>query len=162
MPDLSFILTVLAAACLVPSLYKGAVQDMKEFRFSEKHFDSLWINAAFILLILAYLLMFCEGMWYTIVSWAVLSIVATLIFLFIAFRYGGGGDWRAMIYIVWIAPFFMFHTLIAIGLCGIAQAGYWVIKPDESVPRMFRKVPFAVSIFWGYVIGVIFFVLTNL
>ena len=73
---------------------------------------------------------------------------------------GGGGDWRALIYIAWIAPFLLIYTILAMMVCGALQAFYWIARPDIDVPPAFRKVPFAVSIFAGYAIALVFFVLT--
>ena len=113
MITISVFLGILAAVCLIPALYRGAAQDLKEFKFSEIHFDSLWINAAFVLDVLMYVELLVEGSWLLAVEWLVLSFIASLIFLFIAFRFGGGGDWRALIFIAWIAPFILIPVILA-------------------------------------------------
>jgi hypothetical protein len=43
-------------------------------------------------------------------------------------------------------------------VCGALQAFYWIARPDIDVPPAFRKVPFAVSIFAGYVVALVFFI----
>lgn len=162
MIPISELFGILAAICLLPSLYRGAVQDLEEFKFSEKHFNSLWVNAAFILAVLMYISLLLEGSWLLAVEWGIVSAISSLIFLFIAFRFGGGGDWRAMIYIAWITPFILIYVIMASAICGVIQAVYWTTRKDIKVPPMFRKIPFAVSIFAGYVIALIWFAATVL
>lgn len=157
------ILAALAAACLIPSLFRGAAQDLKEFKFSKTHFDSLWVNAAYVLVVLMYLWILLDGLWLIVAEMMMISIVSSLIFGFIAFRYGGGGDWRALIYIAWIAPFMLFSVLVATGICGIVQAVYWMTRTDidTDTPALFRKIPFALSILCGYLIALGYFVATS-
>ena len=104
---LSQILGTLAAICLIPSLYSGTLQDLKEFMFSEKHFESLWINLAYILVILMYLFLLIEGSLTFAAELILISVIATLVFSFIGFRFSSGGDWRALMYVAWIAPFML-------------------------------------------------------
>jgi hypothetical protein len=159
---LSWVFGILAAICLIPSLYYGTIQDLKEFRFSKAHFESLWVNSAFVLTILMYLFLVIEGSAVFAIELLVLSVIATLIFSFIGFRFSSGGDWRALIYVAWIAPFLLAYVLFATGVCAIVQALYWVLRTDITTPRMFRKIPFALSIFCGYGIALGYFALTNL
>lgn len=160
MISLSLFCGILAAACLIPSLYRGAVQDLREFRFSASHFDSLWINAATVSTILMYFFILADGLWLIVFEFFLLSLISWLIFGFIGFRYGGGGDWRALSYIAWIAPFLLVNAIFAIGICACAQAIYWVFRKDIATPPMFRKIPFAVSIFCGYVIALVLFIMS--
>ena len=153
---------IVAAICLIPSLYRGAVQDLKEFKFSEAHFNTYWINAAFVCVILMYIALVSEGLWFLAVEFFVLSILALLGFSFIAFRYGGGGDWRALIYIACIAPFVFIQAIVAAAVCGMVQAIYWVLRTDIETPAMYRKIPFALSILAGYLISLIWFIVTVL
>ena len=153
---------ILAAICLIPSLYRGTIQDLKEFKFSEIHFNSLWINGAFVFDVLMYTSLLSEGLWLLAVEFFALSVAASLIFLFIGFRYGGGGDWRALIFITWIAPFMLIQVLLVSAVCGIVQAVYWLMRPDIDTPPLFRKIPFTLSIFAGYLIALIWFVATAL
>ena len=153
---------ILAAICLIPSLYRGTIQDLKEFKFSEIHFNSLWINGAFVFDVLMYTSLLSEGLWLLAVEFFALSVAASLIFLFIGFRYGGGGDWRALIFITWIAPFMLIQVLFVSAVCGIVQAVYWLMRPDIDTPPLFRKIPFTLSIFAGYLIALIWFVATAL
>jgi prepilin signal peptidase PulO-like enzyme (type II secretory pathway) len=153
---------IVAAICLIPPLYRGAAQDLKEFKFSEIHFDSLWINAAIFLDVLMYVALIAEGSWVLAAEWLVLSIAASLIFSFIAFRYGGGGDWRALIFIAWIAPFMLIDVILASAVCGIVQAVYWLMRTDIDTPPMYRKIPFALSIFAGYLISLLWLIVTAL
>jgi hypothetical protein len=162
MIHISEILAILAAICLLPALYRGAVQDLKEFKFAEIHFDSLWVNAAIIPTVLMYVALLFDGLWLMVVEWLVLSVVAALVFSFIGFRFGGGGDWRAMCYIAFIAPFMLVQVIIASLLCGMIQALYWIARADIDLPPMFRKIPFAVSIFCGYVIALVWLIWTGL
>ena len=151
---LSQILGTLAAICLIPSLYSGTLQDLKEFMFSEKHFESPWINLAYILVILMYLLLLIEGSLTFAAELILISVIATLVFSFIGFRFSSGGDWRALMYVAWIAPFMLAYVLLATGICGVVQAVYWMMKPgDTDTPVMFRKIPFALSILCGYIIA---------
>ena len=160
MIPISEIFGILAAICLLPSLYRGAVQDLKEFKFAEIHFDSLWVNAAIVLTIGMYISLLIAGLWWLAVEWLVLSVISALIFGFIGFRFGQGGDWRAMMWIAVIAPFMLMEVLIASGICGIVQAIFWIIRPDIETPPMFRKIPFALSIFAGYVIALVWITAT--
>ena len=153
---------ILAAICLIPSLYRGTIQDLKEFKFSEIHFNSLWINGAFVFDVLMYTSLLSEGLWLLAVEFFALSVAASLIFLFIGFRYCGGGDWRALIFITWIAPFMLIQVLFVSAVCGIVQAVYWLMRPDIDTPPLFRKIPFTLSIFAGYLIALIWFVATAL
>ena len=159
---LSWVFGVLAAICLIPSLYYGTIQDLKEFRFSKAHFNSLWVNAAYVLTVLMYLFFVIEGSIGFAIEMLVLSIIATLIFSFIGFRFSSGGDWRALIYVAWIAPFLLLYVLFATAVCGVVQALYWVLRTDIKTPPMFRKIPFALSILCGYGIALGYFALTNL
>jgi hypothetical protein len=158
----SMLFGILAAICLIPSLYRGTIQDLKEFKFSEIHFNSLWINGAFVFDVLMYTSLLSEGLWLLAVEFFALSVAASLIFLFIGFRYGGGGDWRALIFITWIAPFMLIQVLLVSAVCGIVQAVYWLMRPDIDTPPLFRKIPFTLSIFAGYLIALIWFVATAL
>ena len=152
---------ILAATCLLPPLYRGAVQDLKEFKFSEEHFNNLFVRGSIFNTIVMYvLLIFHESGWLFAAELLAISVVASVFFSFVGFRYGGGGDWRALIYIAWIAPFLLIYTILAMMVCGALQAFYWIARPDIDVPPAFRKVPFAVSIFAGYAIALVFFVLT--
>ena len=153
---------ILAAICLIPSLYRGTIQDLKEFKFSEIHFNSLWINGAFVFDVLMYTSLLSEGLWLLAVEFFALSVAASLIFSFIGFRYGGGGDWRALIFITWIAPFMLIQVLFVSAVCGIVQAVYWLMRTDIDTPPLFRKIPFTLSIFAGYLIALIWFVATAL
>ncbi len=156
---ISGILGILAAICLLPSLYRGVVQDLKEFKFAEAHFDSLWVNAAFILIGGMYVSILIDRLWLMVVELLLISVVASLIFWFIGLRSrGAGGDWRALIYIAVIAPFMLLEVLVASCICGVVQAVYWIMRPDIKTPPMFRKIPFAVSIFSGYVIALLWMV----
>jgi hypothetical protein len=162
MIPLSEIFGIMAAACLVPPLYYGTVQDLREFRFSKTHFESLWVNAAYVLVILMYLEILLEGSWIFACELLAISVVSSLIFSFIGFRYSSGGDWRALIYVAWIAPLMLVSVLLASGICGILQAMYWVWRTDIDVPPMFRKIPFALSIFCGYLIALSYMIVTGL
>ena len=152
----------LAAICLIPSLYRGTIQDLKEFKFSEIHFDSLWINSAFVFDVLMYASLLSEGLWLLGVEFFAVSVAASLIFLFIGFRYGGGGDYRALIFIAWIAPFMLIDVILASAVCGIVQAVYWLMRTDIDTPPMYRKIPFALSIFAGYLISLLWLIVTAL
>jgi hypothetical protein len=158
----SVIFGILAAICLIPSLYRGTVQDLKEFKFSETHFNSLWVNAAIIFDVFMYISLLVEGSWMLAVEFFALSVVASLIFLFIAFRYGGGGDWRALIFIAWIAPFILGGVIAASAVCGVLQAIYWLWRDDIDTPPLYRKIPFALSIFAGYQISLAWLIATAL
>lgn len=156
---ISGILGILAATCLLPPLYRGAVQDLKEFKFAEIHFDSLWVNAAFILTICTYISFLIDGIWLMVVECLLLSFFASLFFWWVGLRSKGmGGDCRALIYIAVIAPFMLGEVLIASFICGLVQAVYWIMRPDIKTPPMFRKIPFAVSIFAGYVIALLWMI----
>jgi hypothetical protein len=154
------ILGILAAICLLPSLYRGAVQDLKEFKFAEIHFDSLWVNAAIVLIIGMYIALLIDGLWLLAVEWLAFSVISALIFGFIGFRFGQGGDWRAMMWIAVIAPVMLVNVIIASAICGVVQAIYWLMRPDIDTPPMFRKIPFAVSICTGYVIALVWMIVT--
>jgi hypothetical protein len=160
--SLSEILGILAAICLIPSLYYGTLQDLKEFRFSKAHFNSLWVNAAYVLVILMYIFMLIEGNLFVVIEFLALSVISTLIFSFIGFRFSSGGDWRAMIYVAWIAPFLLFYVMIAAAGCAFVQAIYWVMRTDIDTPPLFRRIPFALSILCGYGLALGYFALTNL
>jgi hypothetical protein len=157
----SEILGTFAAACLIPSLYRGAVQDLREFKFSEAHFDNLWVDAAVALTVLMYIALICEGSWLLAAGYLALSVIASLVFGFIGFRMGGGGDCRALIFIACIAPFMLLQVLIMIAFCGVAQGLYWLMRIDMNVPPMFRKIPFAVSILCGYLMALVWMIYSN-
>jgi uncharacterized membrane protein len=150
---------ILAAACLIPSLYRGAVQDLKEFKFAEIHFDSLWVNVAIVLVIASYVSLVIDGVWLLAGELLFLSLAASLLFSFIGFRYGRGGDWRALCFVSWIAPFMLLQVLVASALCAFVQGIYWMARTDIDTPPMFRQIPFAVSILCGYVIALVWMVL---
>jgi len=159
---------IVAAFCLIPSLYRGAVQDLKEFKFSEIHFDSLWINAAIILDVMMYISLVVEGLWVLAAEFLAVSVIASLVFSFIGFRYGGGGDCRALIFIACIAPFMLVTVILASAVCAMVQSFYWLYRTDywlyrtdiDDTPPFYRKIPLALSIFTGYLISLIWFIAT--
>jgi hypothetical protein len=157
----SQLFAILAALCLIPSLYRGTVQDLKEFKFSEVHFDSLWVNIAVVLDIAMYISLLTEGSWVLAVEWFALSIFASLVFAFFGFRYGGGGDWRALMFIAWIAPFMLLWVIAVSSVCAVVQAIYWLFRTDLDTPPLFRKIPFALSILTGYLISLIWFIVIS-
>jgi len=158
----SAIAAILAAACLLPSLYYGARQDLKEFRFSEIHFESLWINAAIVCTVMMYVCLIAEQGWQSIIAYLTMTIISWIAFSFIAFHFGNGGDWRAMMYVAGIAPSILINTIISIAVCGIVQAIIWLARTDIKIPPMFRKIPFAVSILCGYMIALGWFVVSGM
>ena len=158
MIPVSMVLAVIAAFCLLPSLYYGARQDLKEFKFSASHFDSLAVNAAIVFTVAMYLMLVVEGAWFTAVTFVLLSAFASMMFLGLGIRFGGGGDWRALIYIAWISSPILISTIILSAIFGAVQAIYWVLRPDIITPPLFRKIPFAVSIFLGYLSALLIFI----
>jgi hypothetical protein len=118
------------------------------------------VNAAIIMTIGMYISIIIEGVWLMAVEFFAISVVASLIFSFMGFRFGGGGDWRAMCYIAFIAPFMLVQVILASALCGVVQAIYWMARTDIDLPPLFRQVPYAASIFCGYLIALVWLIVT--
>ena len=159
---LTSVFALAASLCLIPSLYHGAKQDLHEFKFSESHFKTDLIKIAFGFLALTYVCMFIDELSTMVAMMVGMSLIGWVVFSFIGFRFGNGGDWRAMMYIAAITPFLLFSSMIVIGICAMIQAIVWVARKDILVPPMFRKIPFALSILVGYVIAVVVFAITSI
>ena len=90
------------------------------------------------------------------------SIVCAVICLVIGYRYGSGGDWRAMAYISiltpWLLPAFVVSTMIFSFIIAIVA----LIRPsDELDPVFTRHIPFALAILLGYIAALLIHISGN-
>ena len=163
--SIPFILSILAAILIIPILIRGAIEDINTRTFPA----SFWktpqhlVEIAGALVLTQYIIMVCIGDWITVATLVLISVVLSLIFLFIGLNFGSGGDWRAMIYIALLSPALILTTCLASLACGFILAIYEMIQPEDEIePIMFRTIAFAPAICAGYICSIIYAVITNL
>lgn len=155
MDGMPFKLAVLAALCIIPTLFAGAVRDVTDRKFPAKYWEWWPVKAAAIVVFIEYLVIISDRNYTLAISLFAISIVAALVCLFVGYRYGSGGDWRAAAYVAIISPWLMPAFIIFGILAAFCLAAYIVIRPDEKLPVPYRTVPFAVAIFVGYVMAIV-------
>jgi hypothetical protein len=156
-----------AAILITPILVLGAKSDMKTRMFPKSLWEQGflgWVTkVSGLLTFLAYLLLIAEGLWTLAAMFAISAIVAVVIFALIGYRFGGGGDWRAMIYIALIAPgvLFTFTFWICLCLATIVVAFNMLLKPDPTTHPFKRHIPFSAAICAGYCVTLAFILVSG-
>jgi hypothetical protein len=157
--SIPFILSILAALCIVPTLIAGAISDYKTRTFPADYWKYAGKVAGFFVF-LEYCMMVSSGQWIEVLILLGVSIVASAFFFFMGIRYGSGGDWRAMIYIAWIAPAMLAIICVFSLAVGFMQA-IDALRVKSDVPIIMRNVPYAVAICGGFVIAIMFTIWSN-
>jgi hypothetical protein len=157
-----FILENLAAICLFYPLMRGALKDIKTRTFPAEYWNTPGKIAGFFL-VMAYLLMIADGLYWQIFLIVISSAIAALIFAFMGYRFCGGGDWRALIYISLLAPMilFTFTFWVSTGIASLGVAFAALSVKDESTHLFKRHIPWSLAIFIGYFITLVFILLTG-
>lgn len=149
-------LMVCSALCLMPILVKGAISDIKTRRFPKAYWDSLLVNLGGIITIIFYLYAIAEGYWFTVTLLLILSASCMLLFNYLGLAFGSGGDWRALIYISAVCPFFIVQTVLFSLLASLPMVVYETLKQSDNLePVLFRTVPFAVAILGGLIMAIL-------
>jgi len=159
------ILMICSALCIIPILAAGALVDIRERRFPKEYWNSWVVKVAGLFTTFSYLVMIADGNWYHVVCYVAISIVLALAFYGAGIRFGAGGDWRALIYIVVICPWLIAGTIVFSLIVGFAMAiGYLIIPKDplDQTPIFARTIPFAVAIVIGYMASLALFILQNI
>jgi hypothetical protein len=150
-------LMFLAALCIVPTLFFGAVSDVK-WRIFPKDYWNWPGKIAGIIVFIEYLVMVSNQEYASVGFLLGISIILSVIFYTCGLVFGSGGDWRALIYIVWITPTLIAGTVFFALIIGAVQGVYAMLQPEDEIepaPIMFRTVPFAVAICGGYICAII-------
>ena len=141
------------------ALIRGAITDIKIRRFPKEYWgisSKLGILFAFI----GYGIMIASGKPATAILFIVASVVAALVFIGIGYRFGSGGDWRALAWTVVISPmvFFSVSFLLLLLLMSLALA-IWVLGQKGERHFFERTIPWAVAICGAYCISLVGMVL---
>jgi hypothetical protein len=157
-----FILETLAALCLVYPMMKGAWADYKTRTFPAVYWSTPGKIAGFFLA-MAYLLMIADGLYWQTFLFIIGSAIAAIIFAFMGYRFCGGGDWRALIYISLLAPMilFTFTFWVAMGLSSLGVAFVALSVKDESAHLFKRYIPWSLALCIGYCVTLVFILLTG-
>ena len=151
-------LMFLAALCIIPTLFFGAVSDVK-WRMFPKDYWNWPAKIAGVIVFIEYLVMLSNHEYADAAILIAISIICSIIFYSCGLAFGSGGDWRALIYIVWITPALIFGTLFFALIIGAVQGVYALMQPEdeiEPVPIAFRTIPFAIAICGGYICAIVF------
>ena len=149
------ILFVIAGIFVAVTLIRGAITDVKTRRFPKEYWNissKLGILFAFI----GYGIMIASDKPATAVLFIVASVIAALIFIGIGYRFGSGGDWRALAWTVVISPmvFFSIPFLLLLLLMSFAIA-IWVLGQKGEKHVFERTIPWAVAICGAYCITLV-------
>ena len=160
--QLYFILATIAALCIVPTLIAGARKDVKTRTFPSAYW-SITGKVAGLFLVLSYLLMIADGLYWQTALLVVCSVVAAVFFAFMGYRFGSGGDWRALIYISLLAPIVLltFTFWFALGVMSLLVAGYTLAKQDDPLHPFERHIPWSLAICVGYCVTLAFILFTG-
>ena len=160
--QLYFILATIAALCIVPTLIAGVWKDVKTRTFPSAYW-SITGKVAGLFLVLSYLLMIADGLYWQTALLVVCSVVAAVFFAFMGYRFGSGGDWRALIYISLLAPIVLltFTFWFALGVMSLLVAGYTLAKQDDPLHPFERHIPWSLAICVGYCVTLAFILFTG-
>jgi Flp pilus assembly protein protease CpaA len=145
---------IIAALYIIPTLIAGAISDIRIRTFPKEYWVWTRIASGFFC-ILMYLGMLSEGLYFYAGALLVISCFTSLFFLFMGIRFGSGGDWRAMCYIAWLTPLLVVPTFLLSLLVAVFHAMYEMNINMSGTPREFRSIPFAVSIFFGFILSLL-------
>lgn len=142
---------------LIP-LIRGAIADVKTRTFPKEYWRGC-DKIAGLFAVIMYLLMIAKGEFYLAATLLILSVIAWIVFAAVGYRYGGGGDWRALIYCAVIAPLIFFTLYFWILFCLISIAlGFFELSRKSDKHIFERHIPWAVAICLSFVITLILFV----
>lgn len=144
---------IVSGLIILPTLLLGSYYDFKERKFP-KHLWNFTGKVGLGLTILMYLIMCARQEYLAILSMIIISSVLSLAFYIIGIRIGSGGDYRALIYIVWIVPSIAIMTTILSLVFGGVQV-LISIKTKKSAPwALGIAIAFITSLI--YMMGTIF------
>jgi len=151
--SIPFLLSILAAVCVIPILIAGAYSDIKTRTFPKAYWKYIGIPGVFVAL--QYLVMVGEGLFWDVIILLGISLVTMGFCMFMGLRFGSGGDWRALMYIGIISPAF-FVTTGVLSLIFGAGIAVWVLgMVPKGTDWKTVDVPFSVAICAGYVSAVV-------
>jgi hypothetical protein len=152
-----FILSILAALCVIPILVAGAMSDIKTRTFPKEY----WVCAipAGVFTTMQYLWMIVDGQIWDVTGLLGISIASIIIFLFMGLRFGSGGDWRALMYIGIISPVLIVQTCILSLFAGVALALWYLGTVPKGTKIISITIPFAVAILAGYTSALVIWIL---
>lgn len=151
--SIPFLLSILAAVCVIPILIAGAYSDIKTRTFPKAYWKYIGIPGVFVAL--QYLVMAGEGLFWDVIILLGISLVTMGFCMFMGLRFGSGGDWRALMYIGIISPAF-FVTTGVLSLIFGAGIAVWVLgMVPKGTDWKTVDVPFSVAICAGYVSAVV-------
>ncbi len=159
--SIPFILSIIAALCILPTLVAGAISDVRSRTFPKAYWKYTAPTAG-IVVFMQYLVMVSDRDYSTVGILLAISVALSLAFYFIGLRFGSGGDWRALIYISIISPALILTFWFFMMVVAFVQSIYETLKPEDGKPVLFRTIPFAVAICVGYAVAVGFTVFQNL
>ncbi len=146
----AFVFAVGASLLILPILVAGAVSDYKTRTFPKDYWNNRLAKFAIIFTSGMYVSLMISQDIVLIITYAITSVTFSVIFLFFAYRYGSGGDYRALWYIALISPALIVVTAVLAVAFGIINViTEFILHGTEG----FEKVPWAVSILAAYVIA---------
>jgi len=150
------ILTTLSALFVLSALIPGALSDIKTRTFPAKYWE--WPSrVAGVCTIMLYLTMISTGNLEYVAVIIALSIVATLACFFCGYRFGSGGDWRALAYIALLTPWLFLGCIFWSLLSGFFIAIYTLLTNKEA-HLLKANIPFAVAILIEYCFALAIFI----
>lgn len=157
-----FIPAEIALVFVAFPLLAGAWSDHKTRTFPEQY----WVfpsRVAGFFLFISYLLMIADGLYWQTALLVVCSVVAAVFFAFMGYRFGSGGDWRALIYISLLAPtvLFTFTFWVALGIMSLLVAVYTLENQNDSLHPFKRQIPWSLAICVGYCVTLAFILFTG-
>lgn len=158
--DLPLLIEISAAICLIPALIHGTISDLKTRTFPKTYWKP-YFEIAGVFTILSYLVLLAKGDLFLIGVQLAISIISTIIFSFMGFRFGSGGDWRAFIIIAWVAPELIVTTVLFSLLYGSIQSVYSLIKHGEDPPYCVH-VAYTLAILSGLITAIGYALITTI
>jgi hypothetical protein len=115
---------LVAGLFILPILMAGAIYDVRSRTFPKHLWNSWFTKIAGVFTIMMYLTLVATQQWAAIMALLLTSIIFSVVFYVIALRFGSGGDYRALIYIVWVVPSFAVQIVIVSVVIGAMQVGF--------------------------------------
>ena len=148
-------LAILAMVCLIPTLIAGAISDYRTRTFPKEYWKYTAPIGGFFTF-LCYMVMLSEGQLVLVAALVVQTFIIVTFCLFMGYRYGSGGDWRAMAYIAAISPRIAFATIVLSVVFGAIMAMVQLCRKDNL--SIFEKsIPFAIPICLAYIVSLLAF-----
>lgn len=156
-----FLLALLSAIIVLPSLLFGAISDIRTRKFPKAYWKYT-APLAGLVTILMYLMLISDGQYFYAMYIAVPSVAIAFAALFMGYRFGSGGDWLAVAYVSVLCPAFILSTCFFGMIVALIQSAYAVYRRDDLDPFQFRSIPFAVAILVGFCISLVVTIPFNL